>query len=129
MSVLAHLGRGWGFPVRVDPLRGAPEVEQGPEKVRQAIRILLETEPGERIMRPSFGCGLRTYLAQPNAAGTRALIQRDVERALAEFEPRIEATRVEVDPGDDPSLVEIAISYVHVRTGRSDELVVTIALE
>ena len=129
MSALRQLGRGWGFPVKVDPVEGAPPVEEGPEKVRQAIRILLETEPGERVMRPTFGCGLRTYLAQPNAVATHALIERDVRIALAEWEPRIEATTVEVSPGEDPALVDVAISYVHVRTGRPDALVVTVALE
>ena len=122
MSTLAYLGRGWSFPV--DPgTDGQLEYTAGPEKVRQAIRIILETEPGERIMRPDFGCGLRQYLMQPNTVATRTLIQHDVDVALTNWEPRIRLTSVDVVPGDDPALVQIAIAYVHVRDGRRDNFV------
>jgi phage baseplate assembly protein W len=69
------------------------------EKVRQSIGIILETEPGERLMRPTFGCGLRRYLMKPNTTATRALIQLDVARALTTWEPRIELQSVRVEPG------------------------------
>ena len=122
MSTLAYLGRGWSFPVDPGP-DGQLDYAAGPEKVRQAIRIILETEPGERIMRPDFGCGLRRYLMRPNTVATRALIQHDVERALLAWEPRIRLTSVDVVPGDDPALVQIAIAYVHIRDGRRDNVV------
>lgn len=127
-TMLDMLGRGWGFPVRPTDV-GRLSLVAGPEKVAQSIRIILDTEPQERIMRPDFGCGLRRYLMQPNAVATRALIQRDVERALATWEPRIELTSVQVDPGDDPALVIIRISYVHVRDGRPGNLVYPFFLE
>ena len=128
MSALAYLGRGWSFPVQVDPAKRGLTYLDGPDKVREAIWIILETEPGERIMRPTFGCGLRRYLAEPNTVAVRALIRHDVERALAVWEPRVRVTAVDVTPGDDPSLVEISISYVHVRTGRPDNLVYPFSL-
>jgi phage baseplate assembly protein W len=123
------LGKGWGTPVVPDEREGALPLAEGPEKVRQSIRIILDTEPGERIMRPTFGCGLRRYLMKPNTTATRALIERDVTAALANFEPRIQTTAVQVDPGDDPALVLIQISYVHVKTGRQDNLVYPFYLE
>ena len=123
MSVLAQLGRGWRFPVQVDAERRKLLYVDGPEKVRESIWIILDTEPGERIMRPTFGCGLRRYLGEPNTVAVRALIRHDVEGALATWEPRIQVSSVDVTPGDDPSLVEIAIAYVHVRTSRPDNLV------
>jgi Bacteriophage baseplate protein W len=122
VSILAYLGQGWSFPVEPGPDRRLDYVD-GPEKVRQSIRIILETEPGERIMRPDFGCGLRRYLMVPNTVATRALIQHDVSLALTTWEPRITLTSVDVVPGDDPALVQIAIAYVHVRDGRPDNLV------
>jgi uncharacterized protein len=128
MSVLAHLGRGWAFPVAVDPAERTLLYVAGPEKVRESIWIVLETEPGERLMRPEFGCGLRRYLGQTNTVAVRALIKHDVERALAAWEPRIRLTSVEVTPGDDPSLVLIGIAYVHLRTGRADNLVYPFSL-
>jgi len=123
MTTLAYLGKGWNFPV--EPLVGPgilPYLD-GPEKVRQSIEIILDTEPGERIMRPTFGCGLRRYLMQPNTVATRALIQHDVELSLANWEPRIQVSGVNVIPGDDPALVFIEIAYVHVRDGRPGNLV------
>lgn len=122
MSTLRYLGMGWSFPVAPGPDRGL-ELAQGPEKVLQSIRIILETEPGERIMRPYFGCGLRRYLMKPNTVATRSLMEQDVARALAAWEPRIRVERVSVTPGDDPALVLIAIAYVHVRDGRPGNLV------
>jgi len=125
---LSLLGRGWQFPVQVERSAGGLAYAEGPEKVRESIWIILDTEPGERIMRPTFGCGLRRYLGEPNTVAVRALIRHDVERALGAWEPRISLTAVEVSPGVDPALVEIAIAYVHVRTGRPDNLVYPFAL-
>lgn len=129
MSTLTILGRGWTFPVCPDDRAGSLEYLGGPEKVRQSIEIILDTEPGERIMRPSFGCGLRRYLMKPNTTATRALIQREVGIALRAWEPRIEVQSVEVTPGDDPSLVLIEISYIHKRNGRQGNLVYPFYLE
>ena len=129
MSFLDRLGRGWDFPVRPDPRQGALAYADGPEKVRQSIGIILETEPGERIMRPEFGCGLRRFLMKPNTTATRALIQQEVERALANNEPRIRVSAVVVAPGDDPALVLIQIFYAHLRDGRDDSLVYPFYLE
>jgi phage baseplate assembly protein W len=117
------LGRGWEFPAAPDSLSRRLHYLSGPEKVRQSIFLILETEPGERIMRPTFGCGLRRFLMKPNTPATRALIKNDVEFALASFEPRIRTTEVRVDPGDDPALALIQIAYVHLADGRTDNLV------
>ena len=129
MKPLSILGRGWDFPVRPDAQRGRLLYAEGPEKVRQAILIVLDTEPGERIMRPSFGCGLRRYLMKPNTVATRALIQRDVERALTAWEPRIRLEAVTVTPGNDLALITIAIAYVHAHDGRPGNLVYPFYLE
>jgi len=123
VSLFRTLGRGWDYPVRPRSETGALALVDGPEKVEQSIWIILDTEPGERVMRPTFGCGLRRYLMEPNTVATRALIQRDVEFALATWEPRIELRAVQVSPGDDPSLVLVRIDYVHVRDGRPGNLV------
>ena len=117
----AVLGRGWRFPVL--PREGGADYEEGAEKVRQSILLILDTEPGERIMRPTFGCGLRRYLMKPNTSATRALMQRDVQQALATWEPRISLASVSVEPGDDPSLVLVHVAYTHVRDGSAGNLV------
>jgi len=129
MTTPAFLGQGWSFPVRPEPSAARLSYRSGAEQVRQSIQLILDTEPGERVMRPGFGCGLRRYLMKPNSSATRALIRQDVEQALSRLEPRIELRQVAVEPGDDPALVLIQIAYVHARTGRPDNLVHPFYLE
>ena len=128
MSARRYLGRGWAVPLGPDR-RGVLPAAEGPEKVRQSIALILDTDPGERIMRPTFGCGLRRYLMKPNTVAIRALIHHDVTRSLSRWEPRIQLTAVTVTAGDDPALVLIAIAYVHVRDGRPGNLVYPFYLE
>ena len=109
-----QLGTGWTFPPEVGPA-GAFEWRSGPALVRQSILIILDTEPGERIMRPDFGCGLRRYLMEPNTPATRAAIAREIGAALRAWESRIAVGTVDVTPTDDPSTVLVSISYTLTR--------------
>lgn len=93
------------------------------ELVRQSIEQILDTEPGERIMLPGFGCGLQRYLMEPNTLTTRTAMQHDIENALSRWEPRISLTDVAVTPGEDLSLVWIAIAYVRLSDLRPDNIV------
>ncbi|SMG62219.1 GPW/gp25 family protein [methanotrophic bacterial endosymbiont of Bathymodiolus sp.] len=129
LTLKKSLGAGWGFPIIPTGRDGNLELVSGPDKVRQAIWLILETEPGERLMRPAFGCGLRRYLMKPNTSATRALIQRDVERSLSSWEPRIRLSEISVEPGNDPSLVVIAIYYTHIRDGSAGNFVYPFYLE
>jgi len=96
---------------------------EGLELVRQSIASILDTEPGERIMLPTFGCGLRRYLMEPNTLTTRTAMQQDISSALEQWEPRIRLTNVAVTPDEDPSLVWIEIAYVRRADLRPDNLV------
>jgi Bacteriophage baseplate protein W len=123
------LGRGIGMPLAPDDAGRMPRAD-GPEKVRQSIFIILDTEPGERVMRPDFGCGLRRFLMQPNNAATRAQIEREVDLALRRWEPRIAVSQVDVAAGNgDPALVTIEIQYAHAFSGRRDSIVYPFYLE
>jgi uncharacterized protein len=107
---------------------GAPDrsgfaLIEGLELVRQSIATILDTEPGERIMLPTFGCGLRRYLMEPNTLTTRTAMQQDITSALEQWEPRIRLTNVAVTPDEDPSLVWIEIAYVRRADLRPDNLV------
>jgi phage baseplate assembly protein W len=106
---------GWSFPPEPAIALGGLDWLSGPPLVRQSILLILDTEPGERVMRPTFGCGLRRFIMEPNSPATRASIAREVEGALRAWEPRIQLRAVEVTTTDDPSIVLLAISYVHVR--------------
>ena len=115
------LGTGVGFPVV--PAGGNFTFTAGMDLVRQSIETILDTEPGERIMLPDFGCGLRRYLMEPNTLTTRTAMAEDITDALRTWEPRIRLTNVAVTPGEDPSLVWIEIAYVRLADLRPDNLV------
>jgi phage baseplate assembly protein W len=93
------LGRGWAFPVGL-ALDDEIALVADAEDIRQAIRIILETDPGERVMRPDFGAGLRRLLFEPVTTSTLALVQHRVEEALVTWEPRIEVLDVVVSAED-----------------------------
>jgi phage baseplate assembly protein W len=89
------LGRGWAFPVHAGP-DGEISAVAFDEDVHQAVRLVLGTDPGERVMRPEFGSGLRALVFEPLTATTRALVQHRVEQALVRWEPRIDIVDVSV---------------------------------
>ena len=124
-----RLGSGWAFPVRPDPVRGALTYRSGAPKVREAILVILQTGLGERVMRPTFGCGLGGFLAQPNSVVTRARIAAEVTAAVQQWEPRVRLREVTADPGDDPALVVLTIRYEHVRDATEGLLVYPFYLE
>ncbi|MFE9221458.1 GPW/gp25 family protein [Streptomyces lavendulae] len=82
------IGRGWAFPLGVSPSGGLAMAE-GPTDVEQAIRLVLGTEPGERPMRPEFGCAIRDRVFGSFDASTSGAIAHEVRRALERWEPRI----------------------------------------
>lgn len=87
------LGRGWAFPVDTDS-GGEVELVEAEQDIRQAIRIILETAKGERVMRPDFGCGIHDYAFEMINATTLHMIETSVEEALVEWEPRIDVLSV-----------------------------------
>ncbi|MBN2394154.1 MAG: GPW/gp25 family protein [Anaerolineae bacterium] len=102
-------GRGWVFPPKIGP-HGGIALTHEQDEIEQAIHIILTTAPGERVMRPTFGCRLDSLVFEPNNSHTAAQARRYVEQALGMWEPRINLTRVNVYP--DPQerhclLVEI----------------------
>ena len=117
------LGTGLRFPLRSDDRTGRLPTVSGMELVRQSIEQILDTEPGERIMLPGFGCGLRRYLMEPNNLTTRTAMTEDISTALGRWEPRIRVTNVAVTAGEDPSLVWIEITYVRLADLRPDNVV------
>lgn len=121
----ARLGTGVRFPFRPgsDGSSGGFGWVEGAAAVRQSVETILDTEPGERVMRPTFGCGLRRHLMAPNTPATRTAIAAEIGEALTAWEPRIRVTEVAVTPGEDPALVWIDIAYVHLLDLRPDNLV------
>jgi hypothetical protein len=124
----AHLGRGMGFPPRVGP-DGRVAMSSGTENIRDAIRLVLLTTPGERVMLPGFGAGLNTFLFEPNTPATRRLIEDRIVTALQRWEPRIRLAGVAVTQApDDPQGAVARITYDLVATGARGEIGVGLKL-
>jgi hypothetical protein len=111
----SFIGRGVHFPLAVDH-RGALAITSGAEGVECAIRVVLSTAPGERVMRPNFGCRIWELLFEPINVNTIGLMDQAVRDALGQWEPRIDVIDVDVvQAAEDTGMVRIAISYL-IRT-------------
>lgn len=103
------IDRGWVFPPKIDA-QGRVALTSKRNEFEQAIQIILSTSPGQRVMRPNFGCRLHELVFAPNNSHTAASARRYVEEALGMWEPRIRVTRVEVRP--DPSETSRMLIYI-----------------
>ena len=83
-------GKGMAFPPRVGP-DGRIAWSSGEPNIHESIRLILSTEPGERLRLPAFGAGLRRFLFEPNNLATHTLIRQAITESLKRWEPRIQA--------------------------------------
>lgn len=113
MSTGDLIGSGWSFPVRLTP-GGSVRLVSGAEEIEAAIRMILTTAPGERVMRPDFGCAMWEQVFAPINPNTLGLIEQSVREALARWEPRITLDSVTAMAGEDEAVVKIEIEY-HIR--------------
>ena len=105
------IGQGLAFPLQVNP-RGELALASGERDIEQAIYIVLSTMPGERVMRPEFGCRVHELVFAPHNAATEGLAALYVKQALDRWEPRIDVMMVEIetDPLHDGALL-INVKY------------------
>jgi phage baseplate assembly protein W len=97
------------------------------DSVRQAIRVILLTQPGEQLMRPDFGAGLSAFVHEPNTLTTRRRIRDVVSEALGRWEDRILLDRVEVaEVPEEPTHVRVVVGYRLKRTGDSRQVGLTV---
>ena len=100
------------------------------ESVRQSIQVILRTQPGEQLMRPTFGAGLERFLHEPNTVTTRRRIRDLITDALEQWERRISLEKVEVwEVPDDPSRIRVEIAYRVRRNGTAQQLGLTLLTE
>ena len=111
------LGKGWRFPVGLDENERFA-IADGEASIEQAIWIILATAPGERMMRPDFGCGIHELVFAVNDITTRARIAQEVRHALTMWEPRIDLLDVTVETKGRGELLLINVLY-RVRTSNN----------
>lgn len=105
------IGRGIMFPMRVNQ-SGSIAMSSGADDLGSSIHMVLATAPGERLMRPTFGCRIWELMFEPINANTIGLMNVAVREALGQWEPRIDVDTVEVEPdGATDGRVNIAITY------------------
>ncbi|GAA1055456.1 hypothetical protein GCM10017608_34710 [Agromyces luteolus] len=105
------VGRGWSYPVHVDA-GGRIALSSDEHEIEESIHLILATAPGERPMRPEFGCAVHDYVFAPADAATAGAVGDAVRTALRQWEPRIDVTRVAVSYGRaDEGLLLIDIGY------------------
>jgi hypothetical protein len=104
-------GVGWAFPLEADD-EGRIALARLDDSIKESILLIVGTAKGERVMRPTFGCGIHDLVFAPNDATTAALLSFEVREALVEWEPRIDVLNVRVtsDPAEEGKLI-IVLEY------------------
>lgn len=106
--------------------RGGLDMVDGSDSVRQSLMLLLLTIPGERVMRPEYGCHLHRLVFAPNDDTTAGLAMHYVRSAVEQWERRVEVESVDAgaDPLDSSRLI-VELNYRIRTTGQRDSLAVT----
>ncbi len=124
------LGSGWAFPVAAGPDQASIVMASHEDSIRQSIWMILGTAPGERVMRPDFGCGIQDMVFAVNSAGTAGQVASLVRQALIRWEPRIDLLNVSaIADATTPNLLTIDIVYQVRSTNSRFNLVYPFYLE
>ena len=110
------LGRGWKFPIEVDATTGRILLVEHEEDIAEAIRLIIWTAKGERVMRPDFGCDIHNFVFERTNPTTLRFMEAAVREAIMQWEPRVHEidVKIETDAIDSGKLT-INVKY-EVRT-------------
>ena len=108
----AFLGRGWKFPVAVDPVSGRIAMSEYEQDIKESIRIILATAPGERLMRPDFGCGIHDLVFATISRATLGVFESRVRESIIKFEARVEIVKLDISTKEAANgKLEIQLTY------------------
>ena len=120
----SFLGRGWAFPPAFNFELGTVETVSAEEDIRQSIRIIIETIPGERIMFSTFGCGIRKFVFESNDPTHMSMLKDSIYDALLYYEPRIKLDKIDItDDTQVFGLIHIHIFYTIIITNTRSNMV------
>ncbi len=129
MDEHSFLGNGWSFEVMPDPVTGRIRMCGGEEDIAQAVRLILNTKRGERVMRPDFGCRLCDFAFEAFSQSVRSEMIEEIRSALILHEPRISDIEVAIDDGAPEGRIVLDISYVVRATNNPYNLVFPFYIE
>ena len=117
----AFLGRGWSFPLELT--EEGVRMSSYEQDIKESLRILFSTSPGERVNRYDYGCPLRRYVFEPLTAQTLVRMRNDITRAVILFEPRITLEDVSFEEQPEQGLLLIHLTYTVARTNNRNNMV------
>lgn len=118
------LGTGWAFPPTFDTRSRAAGLVSAAQDVRESLRILMLTHPGERVMHPTYGCGLRRMVFEQITSSLMTEMRSMIQQAVALFEARIELEAVQFDTsGMHEGVLRIRLDYRLRSSNTPDNLV------
>jgi uncharacterized protein len=139
--VNGRLERAWRFsvpsieePTLIRGLRtsvtGSVDMVEGNDAVRQAILLLVATVPGERVMRPEYGCSLNRLVFSPNDDTTAGLAMHYVRRAVERWEPRVDILSLDAGRSElEPDRLDIVLEYRVRATQRTERVTIPVSLQ
>ncbi|AJC21282.1 GPW/gp25 family protein [Pandoraea pulmonicola] len=110
----SFLGTGWSFPPRFgdSAVSGHTQMVEGETDIRESLGIILSTVPGERIMQPTFGCGIKAYVFEEISESVMTEMRDAIDRAILFFEPRVTVERIDIDVSNAiQGRVDVLIDY------------------
>lgn len=110
--IKSFLGTGWGFPLAFSNKSSDVGMLSDVDDIQSSLEVLLTTRPGERVMRPDYGCNLDELVFEPLTTTFKTYIKDLISTAILYYEPRIEVNSIELDDtGELEGRILIVIDY------------------
>ncbi len=125
----SFLGTGIKFPIQINKATGEFVMSSEEESVKESVYIILMTQKGERWLRPSFGSSILSYTFTDISLTHISMMEKEIERAVTDNEPRISKAEVDIQPAVDQGCLIISLQYTIAGTNRKDNLVFPFYIE
>ena len=120
----SFLGTGWSFPPAFDEHKGGIRMVSEEAEIRQSLFILFSTIPGERIMKPKYGCDLHRLVFSSLTSSAKSQIVDMIRMAVLWYEPRITVEQIDVRINtEDFGVIYITLEYTIRKTNTRDNIV------
>lgn len=120
---------GFAFPFQIDPDTGRVATSANSDKLRENLKQLILTEIGERVMRRDYGGGVWQLVNDPDNSALCAVVQHQIAKNVARWEPRVVLQEVVVTRGDGAEgTLWVNIQYIDRDNQSSEKLAVPFGL-